>query len=190
MRQLNLTIGLVDASIAGVVVPVASLDADGVASDVHTVPSQVLDDAIALGVMDRANLRSDGLIKGDIAGRDMAQVVEEGRAAGEELLVQDSLGLNMADLLGDYPLVVLSDDCEILLDDLDALSMADNSLFLDNRLGNAREVINAIEVIKARNAEGTVERGVTTTLGQSRQEGRDGLRGSNGGAEGQGSKSE
>jgi len=80
------------------------------------------------------------------------QITAEGAKAGVELLEDNGLSLNLADLLGDNPLSHLLYDKKALLDNLNRLAVADNFLlfFYDGLAGDrTAEVIGAIEVVEA-----------------------------------------
>ncbi len=90
----------------------------------------------------------------DLVARLAAEITAEVSQAGVELLEDDGLRLNLADLLGDdpgsrmshefpwceigagdyLPLGHLLEDDETLLDDLDLLGVAHNLLLLDDNL--------------------------------------------------------
>lgn len=107
----------------------------------------------------------------NLVARVAAEVTTEVSQAGVELLEDDGLRLNLADLLGDdpgskiscelawcsnvgevcLPLSHLLEDDETLLDDLDLLSAADNLLLLNDNLlerGEVVKVVRAVEVIE------------------------------------------
>ncbi len=79
------------------------------------------------------------------------QVVTEESKTGVELLEDDSLSLNLADLLEDDPLGHLLDDEQALLDDLYGLGVANNlcaGLDLLAEVDGAVEVIGTVEVVE------------------------------------------
>jgi len=94
---------------------------------------------------------SNATVEADVVTRDTVEVIAEETEAGMELLEDDGLGLNLADLLEDDPLGHLLEDNETLLDDLDGLGVADDLGLLLYDLGEvdgAVEVVRTIEVIE------------------------------------------
>jgi len=78
-----------------------------------------------------------------------------------ELLKDDGLGLDLADLLSNDPLGHFLDDCETLLDYLDGLAVAHEFGFMFNDGGVrdfADKVVGAVEVVE------TVERRNSTVV--------------------------
>lgn len=134
----------------------------------------------AIAVVEVAEMRGNARVISDITARGAPKVAAETVQAGVELLEHDGLGFDLAYLLGDdagvknkikemlrkrgfrvqksnVPLGHLLKDKEALLDDLDALGMADDfRLFYNSERTLAEvaiiEVIGAVEVVKT--AEG------------------------------------
>jgi len=102
---------------------------------------------------------SDGGVISRCVSRGTAQVGREVTRRGDELVEDNRLGLNFTNLFSDNLLGHLLEDEETLLDNLDALGVADEFfMLLDNSLlgdsgDRAREVVRAVEVIES------VERG-------------------------------
>lgn len=83
--------------------------------------------------MNFGDLRRDVVVVADITVvlRDTTNITGEAFAAGDELGVDNCLNLDLTDLFSDDLLVVLPDDSKLLLDNLNALGVADNFFFLD-----------------------------------------------------------
>jgi len=64
--------------------------------------------------------------------------------------VDDCLYFDLADLLGDYSLVIFSNDSEVLLNNFHALRLAYDGLIGDNCFGDASEVADAVKVVEVR----------------------------------------
>lgn len=89
----------------------------------------------------------------DVAAREAPEVAAESVQARVELLEDDGLGLDFTDLLGDDALGHLLEDEETLLNDLDALGVADDFLLLHDLDGAFAEVavvvvVGAVEVVE------------------------------------------
>jgi len=110
----------------------------------------------------------DRRVKSNMVAGGAAEIVAEKSEAGVELLEDDSLGLDLANLLGDDPLGHLREDEEALLDDFNGFTVADEFLIcLNNSLGLdfANEVLASVEIIKAgerRESTPVIEGDVTT----------------------------
>jgi len=105
----------------------------------------------------------------NLVTRDVEQVGGEVARRSNELLKDNSLSLNFTNLLSDDLLGHLLEDEETLLDNLDALGVADNFLFVNNNLlgDDTREVVGAVKVVKAvegRDSTPVVERVVATSV--------------------------
>jgi hypothetical protein len=85
----------------------------------------------------------------------MGQVIAEETKAGVELLEDNGLGLNFANLLGDDPFGHLLKNEETLLNNFNGLRVADDLLGRVYHLGEmdrAVKVVDSVEIIEA--AEG------------------------------------
>jgi len=100
---------------------------------------------------DIAEVSSNGTVEANLTARDTVKVIAEVTKASMELLEDDGLSLDLADLLKDDPLGHLLEDEQALLDDLDSLGVADDVLlFCDNlaEVDGAVEVVYTIEVVE------------------------------------------
>lgn len=144
--------GSIDFRGRALVIPVVS-SRDGIlAAKVRTVEPKIVRAEGAVGVHDVAVVARDTTVIPDAVARLAPDVMAERAKAGVELLENDGLGLDLADLLGDNPLGHLLNDEKALLNDLNALAAADKLLVLlddDLLLDGATEVIRAVEVIEA-----------------------------------------
>jgi len=109
----------------------------------------------------------------DLVTREMSQVALEVAQASIELLKDDGLCLNIADLLRDDSLGCFLENEKTLLDNGNLLSLASELLALSHSdsLLRAREVIRAVEVIKVaegRNSVPVVERRPVVSFGETR----------------------
>jgi len=96
--------------------------------------------------------RDAAVVAGTVAALAALEIAAEAAHAGLELLKDDDLGLDFADLLGDDPLGHLLEDEKALLDDGDGLGVANElRVLLDYLLGEGRtrKVAGAVEVVKA-----------------------------------------
>jgi len=132
-------------------------------SEVATRESEVAVAERAVAVVEVAEVRGDVRVVSDIAAREAPEVAAEAVHARVELLEDNGLRLNVADLLGDDALGHLLENKEALLDDCDALAVANEFLLLlhDGDRGRAEvtvvEVIGAVEVIEvAHGGESTI----------------------------------
>jgi len=85
-----------------------------------------------VAVVEVAEVRGEAGIVTDTTTREVPEVAAEAVQAGVELLEDDGLGLDLANLLGDDALGHLLEDEETLLDDDNALGVADDLLLLNN----------------------------------------------------------
>jgi len=116
------------------IIPVGATNNDSVRTAVATTEPEVVTRKRAVGPADAAKVASNRAVEAALVARAAAQVMTEVTEAGVELLEDDSLGLNLADLFEDDPLGHLLEDEETLLDDLDGLGVADDALLLNNLL--------------------------------------------------------
>lgn len=133
-------------------IPVASANNNGLRAAASTLEAKVASGERAVRVADAAEVAGNALVEANrVAGRAI-QVVAEVTEAGVELLKDDSLSLNLANLLGDNPLSHLLKNEETLLDNFNGLRLTDNFLLLlDDDLGEVDrsvKVIGAVEVVK------------------------------------------
>jgi len=137
-------------------IPVGSTDNDGVAADITSAEAEVLAVEGAVGVVDASVVASNAAVVADLVTGLVCQITAEASEAGVELLKDDGLGLDLADLLSDDLLGHLLEDHKALLDDLNLLRVANNVLLLFDDLGKVRvgKVTGAIEVVEV--AEGSV----------------------------------
>jgi len=143
--------GTSDGSRGGPTVPVRALGDDVLLAEVETGESEVVGAQGRVRVHHVAEVAGDTAVVADAVLRLTAEVTAEGAHAGGELLEDDSLSLDVADLLGDDPLGHLLQDEETLLDDRDGLSVADElGILLDDGLreGGTAEVVGAVEVVE------------------------------------------
>jgi len=123
-----------------------------VAADIAAAEAEVVCGQRAVLGDDVAEVARDLGVEADVVAGSTTQVVAEEAERGVELLKDDGLGLNFADLFGDDPLGHLLNDEETLLDDFDALGVADELLILlNNSLAGdqALEVVGSVEVVEA-----------------------------------------
>lgn len=113
-------------------VPVGSLDADIVATEVMTGETEVIVGEGAVRGLEITEVAGNATVKANRAARLARQVAAERAEACGELLEDDSLSFDFANLLGDDPLGIFLEDEETLLDDFDGLRMADKFLLLFN----------------------------------------------------------
>lgn len=146
------------------VVPVRPAGDDGAAANRASTEAEVLAVEGAVGVVDASVVASDAAVVADLVAGLARQITAEASEARVELLEDDCLGLDLADLLSDDPLGHLLEDNEALLDDLNLFGVADNVLLLLDHLGGVGvdEVAGAVEVVKVAHGRETtpvVERG-------------------------------
>jgi len=107
--------------------------------------------------VDAADVARDGTIVSDGTSGLTEQIAGEVVEAGDELRPDDGLDFDFAEGLSHDPLGIFTENHQLLLDNLDRLVMADNSLGL--RLGEG--VVETTEVVF------TVEVVETTQLGET-----------------------
>jgi hypothetical protein len=106
-------------------------------------------------------MTNNGRVISNMMTRDVQQIGGEVAGRSKELVEDNSLGFNLANLLSDDSLCHLLENEETLLDDFDAFAVADELILLfdyglfSNQTG---EVVGAVEVIEA------VEGGNTTPV--------------------------
>jgi len=107
---------------------------------------------------DASEVASDAAVVASAAAGFVHDVVAEGAHGGVELLEDNGLCLDFADLLRDDPLSHLLDYKETLLNDFNRLTVAnDFLLFHYDGLGNfSGEVVRAVEVIESRKRADTM----------------------------------
>jgi len=124
-------VGVVDGETRAAA-PVVTRGADVRATEVASGEAKVVgaEAAVALEelVVERGNVR----VVADTTAGVTAQVATEAVQAGVELLEDDGLALDLADLLSDDPLSHFLEDEETLLNDHDRLGMANKLLLFDN----------------------------------------------------------
>jgi len=135
------------------VVPVGASGEDVVAAEVVARETEVVDGQRVALIDNVAEVAGDGTVEADVAARDAAQVRAEATEAGVELLKDDGLGFNCADLLRNNPLSHLLENQEALLNDLNGLAVA-HELAGSGDLSRGREgsnkVVNSEEVVESR----------------------------------------
>jgi len=117
------------------------------------VESEVVTAEGAVRVDDVAVVARDAAVIASTAARLVPDITAERAHARDELLEDDGLSLDLADLLSDDPLGHLLKDKETLLDDLDCLTVADHLriLLYDSLLLDFTSVvIGTVEVVEAR----------------------------------------
>jgi len=105
----------------------------------------------AIGIHDATVVAGDTTIVANAVAGMAPDIMAEGAHARLELLENDGLGLDLTDLLGDNPLGHFLNNEEALLNDLDALTVADKlRVLLDDDLAPhiASEVVGAVEVVE------------------------------------------
>jgi hypothetical protein len=132
--------------------PVGAASDDGVASDVLSWKAPVVSAEWAVRLDDVPKVAGNIAIVANLVARGASQVVAEATHAAVELLEDNSLSLDFADLLCDDPLSHLLEDNKTLLDDLNLLGVADKLVLVDDGLAKvlgAIKVTRAIEVVEA-----------------------------------------
>jgi len=133
------------------VVPVVAAGHNGALADVLAAEPEVVRAERTIRVADAAEVAGDVAVIADLVSGVAAQIIAERSEAGVELLKHNGLSLDLADLFGDDPPGHLLEDNEALLNDFDALAVADQRAFvLDDDLAAFRavEVAGSIEVVK------------------------------------------
>jgi len=128
-----------------------SADSDEVASDALAVEAEVVGTEVTILAEEFSEFASDTAVVSSRVTRVAAEIVVECTQTVVELLEDDGLKFDFANLLSDHPLCHLLKDNKPLLDDLDLLSAADDLVLVDNDgLGVPRTVpvVGAVEVIE------------------------------------------
>jgi len=134
------------------IIPVGATNNNGVGTIVGTREAEVVAGERTVWETDIAEVSSNGAVEANLVTRGTVEVTAEEVKAGAELLKDDGLSLNLADLLEDDPLGHLLEDEQALLDDLDGLSVADDlGLLFDGlaEVDRAIEVVYSVEVVEA-----------------------------------------
>jgi len=105
-----------------------------VRADVITRETEVARRAFVVGIVDVDDVAGNLMVVANVAVRLAAEVARETLTARNELLVDDGLYFDFANLLGDDLLVPLPDNCEVLLNNFDGNGLADYVLLLDQFL--------------------------------------------------------
>jgi len=134
-------------------VPVGASREDVVAAEVVARETEVVDGQRVALIDNVAEVAGDSTVEADGAARNVAQVRAEAAEAGVELLKDDGLGLNCADLLRDNALGHFLENQEALLNDLNGLAVA-HELAGGSNLSRGREgsneVVDSEEVVESR----------------------------------------
>jgi len=143
-------VGIADRDMRASVDPVVTAVSDVVASKIVAAEAKVVSGKRAVRVVEVSVVAGNVGVVADLVTRVASQVTTETAQAGVELLEDNSLSLNLADLFSDNLLCHFLENEKALLDDSDLLSVADQLavLFHDNAVLRAREVVTAVEVIK------------------------------------------
>lgn len=107
------------------VIPVGITDDNCVSAEIMTGETKVIDGEASIAMDDVTKVTSDSMVKANMVVRNAMQVIAEESKTSVELLEHNSLSLNLANLLEDYPLCHLLEDEQALLDDFDSLDTAD-----------------------------------------------------------------
>jgi len=151
------------------VVPVAARGNDVALAEVVTREAKVIARERAIRADQASVVAGNRRVITSVVARGAAQIGREVARRSNEWLEDNGLSLNFTDLLGDDPLGHLLENEETLLDDLDALGVTNDFLFLNNNLlgDETREVIGTVEVVEAverRNSTPVFERVVSTSV--------------------------
>jgi len=122
-----------------------------VLAQIRTTESEVISRERSISRADATEVAGNATVEANRVARHAVQVVAEKSDAGVELLEDDGLSLDLADLLEDDPLCHLLQDEQALLDDFDGLGVADNlgtGVDLLAEVDGAVEVIGAVEVVE------------------------------------------
>lgn len=133
------------------IIPVRSTNGNRVCTEIRAREPEVAGRQRAIRQADVVEVSCNRTVEPNRVTRHMLEVVGEKSKARMELLKDDRLGLNLADLFGDDALGHLLDDEETLLDDLDGLGVADHLGRSVNDLGEvdgAVKVVGAVEVVE------------------------------------------
>lgn len=145
--------GLLDGDLGGARLPVEAGGADELRADVGAVEAEVLDDDGVVLVNELVDEGRDMRVVADRAARDVGQVGAEGLKAGHELVPDNGLDLDLADLGEDDTLGELGEDGELLLDDVDGLRLARDGLGEDSlRVEATTEIALAVERVEVGHA--------------------------------------
>jgi len=125
-------VGVSDSAKGAAVVPVGSARDDVGVAEIGAREAPVVVAQRTVAVVEVAEVRGEAGIVTDTTTREVPEVAAEAVQAGVELLEDDGLGLDLANLLGDDALGHLLEDEETLLDDDNALGVADDLLLLNN----------------------------------------------------------
>jgi len=171
---LGSVIGVSNGDVRAAVNPVVAADDDTVAAHIVTTETEVVGGEGSVRVVEVSVVANNvGVVADLVATVATSQVVAESSKAGMELFKDDSLSLNLADLLGDDSLGHFLEDNQALLDDLDLLSVAHELVVLLNddlvvvRTGEVVASMKVIEVIEGGHASPVVERGPIIPLGDT-----------------------
>jgi len=125
-------VGVCDGGEGVAALVVRSARDDVVVAEIGARETPVVGAQRTVAVVEVAEVRGEARIEANITTRVAPEVAAESVQAGVELLEDDGLGLDLANLLGDDLLGHLLEDEETLLDDGDALGVADFFLRFDN----------------------------------------------------------
>jgi hypothetical protein len=155
MQRGNCNIGSTSRSRNGSgrvnIIPVGSTDNNSVSTNTSARETKIVGGEGTVRKANTAEVTGNGAVETDRVTRDTLEVVAEQSKTSMELIKDDGLGLDLADLFGDDSLGHLLKDEETLLDNLDDLSMADNllgSVYNLREVHRAVEVVDTIEVVK------------------------------------------
>jgi len=123
---LSSAVGISDGSRGGLGVPVGTAWNDVLAANGGAGEPKVVRGERTIGRFEITVVAGDAAIVANTAARVVQQVAAEGPHAGVELLEDDGLGLDFANLLSDDPLGHLLDDEKTLLDNFDGLAVAND----------------------------------------------------------------
>jgi hypothetical protein len=152
-RTLGSIVGVSDTDEGLRAIIVVARGTDVRLSKVAARETEVVGTQRAVAVLDRAEVGGDVGVVSDTATRLAPEVAAEAARARVELLENDGLSLDFADLLCDDALSHLLEDEKALLDDFDALGVADSLRLLndgDRLLTELAvvEVAGAVEVVE------------------------------------------
>jgi len=150
VRRVSGVVGIVDGRRGRLVVPVRSANNNGGASDAMAAETEVLAAEGAVRADEAGEMARNVAVVANLVSRGASQVVTEATKAAVELLKDDCLSLDFADLFSDDPLGHLLQDDKALLDDLDLFRVADYLIFMNNSLAEVGtvEVVRAVEVVE------------------------------------------
>jgi len=115
-----------------------------------TTEAQVVGGERPICVADATKVVGDPLVIPNLVIGMTRNIVAKETEVGRELLENDSLSLDLADLLGNDPLGHLLEDEKTLLNDFNGLGMANELVLFNNGLGELRvdEVARTEEVVE------------------------------------------